>query len=313
MASRRLVLLAVIAICVMAIFMGMNLRGDLSFALQLRGVRLIALVEIAAAIGISTVIFQTVTANYILTPSIMGLDAIYLFSQTAMVFALGGLGFAAIDPRLKFGAEVMLMMTMALALYLPMLRLRLDINLMLLTGVVLGVFFRSMSSLLARMIDPNDFAILQGASFASFGKVREDLLMVSAVVALSGALIAWRARHVLDVMALGADAATGLGVEWRRSSAGALALVSALVAVSTALVGPITFLGLLAAALAERIVGTRRHSMLLPAAVLVSIIVLVGGQTILQHGFGGASSLGVVIEFFGGLFFLAILFRGAKS
>ncbi|MGC4026758.1 MAG: iron chelate uptake ABC transporter family permease subunit [Mesorhizobium sp.] len=313
MASRRLLLLVAITICVMVAFMVIDLRGDLSFALQLRSVRLLALVEVAAAIGISTVIFQTVTGNYILTPSIMGLDAIYLFAQTAMVFAFGGLGFAAIDPRLKFSAEVVLMMLLALMLYLPMLRLRLDINLMLLTGVVLGIFFRSMSSLLARMIDPNDFAILQGASFASFGKVREDLLLVSALVAVTGGLIAWRARHVLDVMALGADPATSLGVDWRRSSAGILALVSALVAVSTALVGPITFLGLLAAAMAERIVGTRRHAVLLPAAVLVGVIVLVGGQTILQHGLGGASSLGVVIEFFGGLFFLAILSRGARS
>lgn len=288
-------------------FLALNLRGDLAFALELRGVRLLALVQVGVAVGVSTVVFQTVTGNRILTPSIMGLDALYVFGQTALVFALGGLGFAGLDPRLKFAGETGVMMLLALALFLPMLRTRMDMTLMLLAGVVLGVLFRSLSSLMARLIDPNDFAVAQGASFASFNTLRVDLLAVGAVLTLAAAVIVWRARHVLDVLALGADAATGLGLDRRRMVMQLLMLVAALVAVSTALVGPIVFLGLLVVALAERLVGTRRHAVLLPAAALTAIVVLVGGQAVLQHGLGGASNLGVVVEFVGGLVFLALL------
>jgi iron complex transport system permease protein len=132
------------------------------------------------------------------------------------------------------------------------------------------------------------------------------------VVTTIAAIILWRQRHLLDIVALGADSATGLGVSWTKALTGLLLLVAALVAVSTALVGPVTFFGLLVVALAERIVDSRRHHLLLPAAMLTAVIVLLGGQMVLQHLLGGAATLGVVIEFVGGLVFLAMLITTSK-
>jgi iron complex transport system permease protein len=270
------------------------------------------MVLVGVAVAVSTVVFQTVCANRIITPSIMGLDALYVFCQTALVFALSGFGFAGIDPRLHFLGNFTAMTGLALALFLPMLRRRFDLTLMLLTGVVLGVLFRSLTTLLARLLDPNDFAVLQGTVFASFNAVEPDLLLLAGVITVAGVAIAWRARHVLDVLALGTDTAIGLGLAWRGTAAGLLVVVAALVAASTALVGPMAFLGLLVVSLTERIVGTNRHAILLPAAALTAIIVLVGGQTVLQHVLGGEGSLGIVVEFVGGIVFLAILFAGGR-
>ncbi|GBD50481.1 iron chelate uptake ABC transporter family permease subunit [Methylopila sp. Yamaguchi] len=304
--------LAGLALVATAAFLGLNLRGDLAFALELRGVRLLALVLVAVAVAASTVTFQTVTANRILTPAIMGLDALYAFGQTALVFGLGAYGFASLDPRLKFAGESTLMLVMALALFLPLLRARMDVTLMLLSGVVLGVLFRSLSALLIRLVDPTAFAAIQGASFASFNAVRSDLLAIAGVVTILAVAAIWRARHALDVLALGADPATGLGLDWRRSAVGLLALTALLVAVSTALVGPVVFLGLFVVAVAERLVDTRRHAVLLPAAALVGVVILVGGQALLQHGLGGEGALGIVVEFLGGVVFLALLISEAR-
>lgn len=312
MADRRLLGLAAAALACAAAFLAVGLKGNIAFVLELRLLKLAALVQVGVAVAISTVIFQTVTGNRILTPSVMGLDALYLFGQMLMVFLLGGVGYARLDPQLKFALEVLLLMALALGLLLPMLKRRLDMGLMLLAGVVFGVLFRSLYSLLARLIDPNDFAVAQTASFANFNAVRTDLLVFAALVTLIAALLAWRARHMLDVVSLGPDAATSLGVDWAAAVTGLLLLVSALVAVSTALVGPVAFFGLLVAALAERIVATRRHGTLLPAAGLTGVVVLVGGQTLFQHGFGSATALGVVIEFFGGLVFLLLLVLGSR-
>jgi iron complex transport system permease protein len=113
-------------------------------------------------------------------------------------------------------------------------------------------------------------------------------------------------------VALGADSAIGLGIDWSRVLIGLLLLVALLVAVSTALVGPVTFLGLLVVAIAERVVDSRRHFLLLPAAVLTAVVVLVGGQAVLQHGLGQATTLGVVIEFVGGLVFLGMLLAAGR-
>ncbi|MFC3694954.1 iron chelate uptake ABC transporter family permease subunit [Chenggangzhangella methanolivorans] len=311
-AAWRLGALALAALAVAGAYLALNIRGDVAFALELRGVRLAGLVTVATAIGVSTVLFQTITGNRILTPSIMGIDALYMFGQTALIFTLGGLGFASLDPRLKFLADVGLLMALSLALVLPMLKARLDMTLLLLAGVVAGVLFRSLAGLLSRLIDPNDFSIAQVSSFASFTAIRPDLLAIAAIVTAIGSGLAWRARHELDVLALGRDAATGLGVDWRRATAGLMAVTAGLVAASTALVGPVVFLGLVVVALAERAVGTRRHAALLPAAALVGTIALVGGQALLQHGLGGATSLGIVIEFVGGIMFLALLFMEVR-
>lgn len=312
MPDKRLWILGALALAAAVAFMTVGLRGNIAFALELRALRLLTLVQVGVAIAVSTVVFQTVTANRVLTPQIMGLDALYLFGQMVLVVALGSVGFVALDPRMKFAGEASLMMVMALLLFMPMLRRRFDVGLLLLTGVVLGVLFRSLASLIARLIDPNEFAVVQGASFANFNTVRPDLMVIGLVVTVIATVITWRKRHLLDVLALGSDSAIGLGVHWTRALTGLLMLVAALVAVSTALVGPVTFFGLLVVALAERIINSRRHHLLLPAAMLTGIIVLLGGQMLLQHVLGGASTLGVVIEFVGGLVFLAMLITTSK-
>lgn len=302
-----------LAAALIAVFLFAGLRGNVAFVLGLRLSQVAGLVQVAVAVAVSTVIFQTITANRILSPSIMGLDALYLFCQTVLVFALGGVGYAALSPGWKFSGEVALMMGLSLALFLPMLRRRSDMMLIILTGVVLGLLFRSLSSLVARLIDPNEFAVLQGASFARFQSLDPELLVVGMAVTALGAVATWRARHVLDVLALGRDHAIGLGLDWNRWVTALLLLVACLVATSTALVGPLAFLGLLVVALAERICGTRNHAVLLPAASGVAVIVLVGAQALGRSGFGGAVVVSVIVEFVGGLVFLALLFARRRA
>lgn len=311
MIDRRLILLVTLALACIIAFMTIGLRGNLGFVLSLRAIKLIALIEVGIAISVSTVVFQTVTANRILTPSIMGIDALYLFAQIFLVFLLGGLAYTSLDAKLKFGVEVVALMALSLGLILPMLRARLDMGLLLLVGIVIGVLFRSLHSLIARVIDPNDFAVAQASSYANFNDINSELLTVASLLTLAALVFVWRARHVLDVVALGRHTAIGLGINWTRIQVACLLLVALLVAVSTALVGPVAFLGLLFVALAERIVATRRHSILIPAVALVAIIVLVGGQTLFQHLLGNSSTLGVVVEFAGGVVFLILLWRGS--
>ncbi|WP_018011993.1 iron chelate uptake ABC transporter family permease subunit [Sinorhizobium medicae] len=265
MPDRRLIVLFALAVSAMLAFMTVGLRGNLAFVLELRGLKLLALLQVAISIAMSTILFQTVTANRILTPSIMGLDALYLLGQTAMIFSLGGLGYAALGGGWKFTSEVLLMMLLAMALLWPLLRSRTEVNL--------------------------------------FGTA----------VTLAAALLCWRARHVLDIIGLGREAAIGLGVNWTKAIAALLLLVSVQVAISTALVGPVAFFGLLVSALAERIMPTHRHGLLLPAAALIAIILLVSGQTLLEYALDGASALGIVIEFVGGLVFLFLLFFGSRK
>jgi iron complex transport system permease protein len=86
-------------------------------------------------------------------------------------------------------------------------------------------------------------------------------------------------------------------------------VIAVMVAASTALVGPVTFFGLIVANLAYGAVG-HRHLRSVPAAISIGVIALVGGQLILARVLGFGTELPIVIEFAGGLFFIVLVLTG---
>lgn len=314
-AGRPRIVLLVLAIAVLVAalaFMTLGARGNWSFVVPFRGRRLIALVVVAYAIAVSTVLFQTVTSNRILTPSLMGFDALYVLVQTSVVFFAGAQALALADPHMRFLLEVGLMTGFSWLLFRWLfLGGERSLHLLVLVGIVFGILFRSLANFMQRLLDPNAFQVLQDSLFASFSSVDTTLLGVSIVLVLLASAVLWRIGHSFDVLDLGRATAIGLGVPYRRAVMTILMTISILVAVSTALVGPITFFGLLVASLARLLVGTSRHRFVLPAAVLLAILTLVGGQTVLERVFAFDTALSIIVEFLGGIVFILLIIRGA--
>ncbi|SLN32379.1 Hemin transport system permease protein HmuU [Roseivivax jejudonensis] len=304
----------VIALCLCALacglFLTLGARGDWSFVLAFRGQKLVALLVVATAVALSTVAFQTVTGNRILTPSIMGFDALYLLIQTGLVFGLGGVGVAMLGAIPRFMMETTLMLGAALALFAALMRRSDDLGRLVLTGIIFGILFRSLTSLINRLIDPSEFAVVQAASFARFNAVEADILWIAAGATSLATALLWTRHDRLDVVALGRETAIGLGVDHDREARRTMGLVAVLVSVSTALVGPVVFFGLLVSALVHAVAGTWRHAVLLPLAALVSSTILVGGQTIFERVLSLQTSVSVVIEGIGGVVFLLLVLKG---
>ncbi|MTD27671.1 iron chelate uptake ABC transporter family permease subunit [Erwinia sorbitola] len=312
--GKRLLLLAALLVGLMGIFMTIGLNGNTAYILRHRGQILATMVLVGFASGISTLLFQTLTRNRILTPSVMGLESLFVLMQTLLIFALDVGGLSIFGSVGRFLAESALLVMFATLLYRWLLGgAGLDLHRVLLIGLVCGTLFRSISGLMQRLMEPGEFAVLQSRIFATFTRADADVLLISALVIMLVALVVWRLRHRLDVMALGPDRAIALGIHWQRHVTGLLLLISLLVAVSTALVGPMMFLGLLIVNLAYPLMGSWRHAHLLPGCVLIGIITLVGGQLILERLLDMAGTLSVVIEFSGGILFIYLLLRkGAK-
>ncbi|MGP4033707.1 iron chelate uptake ABC transporter family permease subunit [Pseudarthrobacter sp. 1C304] len=305
------VLLAATA-AVVLFFLFFELKGNVGYILPRRAIKVAAMLLVAVAVGVSTLLFQTVTANRILTPSIMGFDSLYILVQTVMAFALGAAAVVTTPPTLQFGAEVLLMVAFSALLYRWMFTgATRSLHLLLLVGVILGSLFRGFSSLLQRLMEPSEFIILQDLFFASFNNVDPSLLGVAAVIVAVVCAAVWRVRHTLDVLALGRDVAINVGVDHRKVVMRVLLACSLLVAVSTALVGPVTFFGLLVVSLGYQLCRGFSHAWLLPIVVLIGAIALVGGQLILEKVFGFGTALSVVIEFTGGILFLYLLLKGS--
>lgn len=310
---RVLVVLGVVAVGVVVGYLTLDIAGSWEFALRLRSRRVISMALVASAVATSTVLFQSVTRNRILSPSIMGFDSLYVLIQTGSVYLFGSLALVQLDRRLMFLGQAVVMVAFAAALHRWLFdRRSSDLYVLVLVGIVFGTMFGSITTLVNRLIDPNEFATLQDRLFARFTTVEVDLLGLSAVVVAVGSVAAWRLGRRLDVVALGREPATSLGVDHRAVVDRALVVVAVLVAVATALVGPITFLGLLVANLARQALGTARHHSTLPAATLIAVIALVGGQLLLERVFSFNTSLSVIINFVGGVYFIALLLREAR-
>lgn len=303
-------MLALLAVVVVVLFLVTGLPERWQYALDLRWRTIAGMVLVAAAVGVSTVLFQTLTANRILTPGIMGFDSLFMAVQVVTAFAIGPLFLVALPPVLGWGIEVVLLTVLVVLLYWWLfVRRRLDLHVIVLVGLVLGVIFRSVTSFLQRLLDPDTFAIVQNMLFASFTSIDRDLLLPSAILIIGALASLWPIRRSLDVLSLGEANAIALGVDHRRVIMHTVIAISVMVAASTALVGPVTFFGLLVANLAYTLVG-HRHVYSIPAAAAAGTVALVGGQLLLARVLDFGTELPVVIEFAGGLFFIILVLTG---
>ena len=314
MDRQRLVLagLGLLALAAVACFMLLGVRGNWAFVLPFRATKLLGLVLVAYSIAVSTVLFQTVTNNRILTPAIMGFDTLFILIQTVVIFFFTSRALATMDPRLQFLLQVAVMVGFSLLLFRWLFAGgERSLHLLVLVGIVFGVFFRSVANLMQRMMDPNAFLVLQDSFFASFNTIDRTLLATSVVVVALASLALWRLHRSLDVVSLGRATAIGLGVDYKATVLKLLVIMAVLVSVSTALVGPVTFFGLLVVSLAHALAGDGRHRHILPASILIAVICLVGGQTLMERVFSFGTALSIIIEFLGGLVFIGLILRGA--
>ncbi len=307
------VVAAVILLVSMTLFLTLNVNGHWDFALPLRGKKLLALMVVGYAIGVSTLLFQTLTHNPILTPSLLGFDSLYVLLQSLLVFFLGAMSFTSINPIAKFTLEIVLMFGASLLLFRVLFsKSSQDLTRLILVGVIFGVLFRSLSALIARLINPDDFVVVQSASYAQFNTVNPQLLGISFIICTISALCIWRWRYQCDVLMLGKAQAINLGINYQRLAFGLLTIIAALVATATALVGPVTFFGLLVCALTNRLTRTMAHSQRLILVSLIAMICLVLGQAIFEQVLSMAGVLAVVIELAGGLVFLLLIFMSQR-
>ncbi|MFA0345394.1 MULTISPECIES: iron chelate uptake ABC transporter family permease subunit [Vibrio] len=309
--SVKIAILAIASLCMAAVFVGQGLTWDnYEFFLSLRLPKLLSIVLAAVAISASSLVFQTITNNRILTPSILGFDSLYMLVQTVLLFVFGSASFWVIDSIANFSMSVTVMILFSFALFHFYFKSkRNNVFTLLLIGIVCGSVFSSLANFLAMLIDPNEFAVLQNVMFASFNNVKGELVYLSLIPLGLSLLGLWLLAPKLDVLWLGVDNATSLGVNTKRLTQITLVIVSVMVAVSTALVGPVLFFGLITVSLARQIFRSYQHRVLIIASSLLAIVLLVSGQWFIEKVMAFETTVSVIINLVGGLYFMFLLLR----
>lgn len=307
--KRKLGILALSLVILMALFLGVGLNSNnFKYAISRRLPSLIAIILTGGTIAFSTMVFQTVTNNRILTPEVLGLDSLYMLIQTSVVFILGSQSKLSSNANINFLISVGLMLVFSLLLFkLIFSREGSNIYFLLLVGLIFGTLFQSLTSFMQLLIDPNEFTIIQDKMFASFNNINTEILLISIVVVIVTVVYSYKYIKILDVLSLGRENAINLGINYDKVVNRMLMVVTILVSVSTALVGPITFLGIIVTNLSREFLKTYKHNYLILGTVLISTVALVGGQFIISRLMNFNTTLSVIINFIGGLYFMYLL------
>lgn len=302
-------LLAVVAAAAyMLVEVNFNNERLFFYALKLRTPKLIVMVITAFVIGGASLVFQSVINNTIVTPCLLGMNSLYTLIHTAVVFFAGSTSVLANNANASFAVDLVIMGITATVIYGWLFKkTNYNVLYVLLIGTVLTSFFSSIQSTLTRVMDPNEYDNLLSTLVASFSNVNSEIIVFSVVVLGVLIFVLRKDLALLDVITLGRQQAVNLGVDYDRTIRRLLLGVTICIAVATAMVGPISFLGLIIANLSRQLLQTFRHGQLILGSALFGTIVLVAGQLIVEHVFTYSIPVSVFITVGGGIYFLYLL------
>lgn len=280
----------------------------LAYSMRIRAPKLIVMLITAFAIGGASLVFQSIINNTIVTPCLLGMNSLYTLIHTTVVFCVGSGSVLAANANAAFAIDLVLMGITATLIYSYLFKkTKHNVLYVLLVGTVLTSFFSSVQSTMTRVMDPNEYDTLLTTLVASFSNVNAEIILFALAVLAAVIFLLRRELALLDVLTLGKEQAINLGVDYDRCIRRLLLGVTLAIAVATAMVGPISFLGLIIANLARQLLRTYRHTQLILGSALFGMIVLVGGQIIVEHVFTYAVPISVFITVGGGLYFLYLL------
>lgn len=311
----RFLLASVISLGLMLFILLFGLTSkNFSFFFPRRLDRVFAFVLVSFAISYSTISFQTMTSNRLLTPSIMGLDALYLFIQTVIVFFFGSGKIEMLNGINNYLLSIIIMIGFSLILFTLLFKKENNsIYFLLLVGMIMGSFFGGLSTFMQSILDPNEFLLVQGKMFASFNSINTELLIISFVIIAIVLLSTLTDYKKLDVLSLGKDQAVSLGIDYKKLVFKNLIVISILTSVATALVGPVTFLGLIIASLSSYVFKSYKHHIRIIGATLISLIFLGFAVIVIERVFNFQTTVSVIINLIGGLYFIFLILKEAKK
>ena len=307
-ATRFGVWLVVLALAIAFLLLGSGF--DFAYVIPKRLTRLAAMGITGVCIAYSSVIFQTIAGNRILTPAIMGYEAIYLLFQALLILWLGTQSLVLLGRNGNVLLSVLLMLGYSWLIHRWLFRDgRSNVYLLLLLGLVLSMVMTTFTQFVQLKISPGEFSIFQGFNYASFNKAQPGQVIYSGLLVAVVCLIVQRTLPTLDVLSLGRDQAISLGVDYQRSVRLQLALIAILVAVSTSLVGPTAFMGVFVANITYALARTARHRVTLPMSSAIAIGIFIIAQYLVEQLFNYNTSVSILINLVCGVYFIALMVR----
>ena len=309
---RKLSVLLIIILSCYLLFNNLNI-DSFAYVFEKRLFQLVAMFLISISISVSTSIFQAITVNRILTPSIMGYDQLFVFIQTTIIFVLGSTNFIIVNPILNFALSTTIIMILSFFIFNWFLKNnKMSIFHLMLVGIIFSSFINNMSRVIKTLLDPNDYLVVQDISFFFINNVEKDIVIVSSLLIIIILVLIFKKIKFLDVIQQGKDISINLGINYQSFVYKLFMIISVLAAISTSLVGPILFLGFISINISKQINKTDNNKEILIDTIIVSVILVLVSFLISLHVFNLMIPTSLFIDLLGGIYFMKIIFKGGR-
>ena len=302
--GRLLLILAAMlaAVTLVALIAGRGLDGwslaNIDELLPWRWPRTLGALAAGAMLAVSGVLLQRLTGNAMASPEVLGVSAGAALGLVILIFTVPGpdrlmqIGAGGIGAFLALASVLALSRSSGFA---P--------DRLLLAGIALSALFDALVVALTAAGDARAVLILAWLTGSTYRVTASDALVTLAAGLILGASLPLVSRWA-DMLPLGGPAARALGIGVGRARLAILLLTAALSATATLVVGPLTFVGLIAPHLA-RMLGLQRALPQLAGAALIGAAIMVGadwlGRTLL---FPRQVPAGLVAALIGAPYFL---------
>jgi iron complex transport system permease protein len=270
---------------------------------QMRAPRALLAAAVGAGLAVCGAVLQGLTRNALADPYLLGVSSGASTGAVAvLVLGVGGGVFA-----LSLGALVGAVGAFAVVLALIGRRDASPAR-VILAGVAVSQFFAAVTSLVLMSSADNDNAkSLLGWLLGSLASANWVSLTAATAAVAIGGTVCWARASALDAFVFGRETAASLGVSPDRAAFRLFALTAMVTAVLVAASGAIGFVGLVVPH-ASRLLGARRHRLLLPASALIGALFLVWADVVSRVAFVPQQiPVGVVTALIGVPAFAAIL------
>lgn len=293
------------------LFIGLTSK-TIDYFLPKRALIVLAVIVVSYALAFSSKVFQSITNNKLLTPQVMGYDSLYILFQTLIAFIVGST--VQIARIADFFVAISLMVLFSLLLNSIFNRLlSKKIYVLLLIGTILSQVFKSITNFIQVIMDPNEFSHLEGKLIPSFNNINTNLVLISATIIGLLAIISAFDYKKYDVLQLGYETSVNLGINHRCFTFKSQIIISVLVSVATALVGPLSFVGILVVSVTNMLLKTYKHKYHIWFSTLLTMAVLMLSLLIVNYFLKSSTSVNVILNLIGGLGFLILLLRQARG
>ncbi|MDU7967782.1 MAG: iron ABC transporter permease [Paeniclostridium sordellii] len=277
---------------------------------KLRLPRIVIGILVGTALAIAGTILQGVTKNDLADSGILGINSGAALFVVVYIFIMNGNVYDGISNMTIFTMPLVALSGAifgAFLIYILAWKNGINSSRLLLIGIGINVAFTSILTIFQLKFTTQEFnRVMAWTSGSIWGASWKYVLAVLPFILIFVILTIYKSRY-LDVLNLGDEVATGLGVEVEKERRKLIIYAVILAGVATSVAGSIAFLGLIAPHIARKLVGPK-HKNLIPTAALVGSLILLVGDTIARNIIAPMElPVGIVVSVIGVPYFIYLM------